>query len=67
MANDKRLDCTKCSNHLTFGGASRGMVKAMGGMKAVMEMMAENAGWTKTPAGWVCGYTQDHNEAAPNG
>lgn len=60
---DKKLHCTKCSNFLEFGGASPGIVKQIGGMKAVMEMMAHNANWTKTPTGWVCGYANAHKDS----
>lgn len=51
---DKELKCSRCTNKMTFGGASRGMVKAMGGMKACMETMALNANWAKIDGKWVC-------------
>ena len=51
---DKELKCTRCTNVMTFGGGSRDMLKAMGGMKAAMETMALNVGWVKIDGQWVC-------------
>jgi hypothetical protein len=52
---DKTIACSRCDGTLEFGGASRGMVKMMGGMCAVMQAMAGNAGWTRSPKGeWTC-------------
>ncbi len=54
MAKKNEIQCSACENKMTFGGASRGMVAAMGGMETVMRTMAFNAGWTNTQAGWKC-------------
>ena len=52
---DKTIACSRCDGTLEFGGASRGMVKMMGGMRSVMQTMATNAGWSRSPSGaWTC-------------